>query len=50
MRELNAYLENIHIDPLKDAPRASLKQTSGNLVIKGNLRSTVEDWMRQKGF
>jgi hypothetical protein len=49
-KELNAYFLNVHIDPVKDAPQAIQKQTSKQLVFKGNMRKDLEDWLTQKGF
>lgn len=50
MKELNVHLYNIHIDPVSEAPRAILRPTSGNLIVKGNHKLILEDWLREKGF
>ena len=41
---------NNHIDPVKDAPQAIQRQTSKQLVVKGNMRKDLEGWLGLKGF
>lgn len=49
-REINAYLENNHFDPISDAPKAVMKPITRQLVFKGNKKREVQEWLIQKGW
>ncbi|CAD6573749.1 MAG: hypothetical protein TREMPRED_000902 [Tremellales sp. Tagirdzhanova-0007] len=45
--QLNDYFRDRSIDPLRDPPKATLRSTSRNLVIKGNWANEVRRFMRE---
>ncbi|ORY20506.1 mitochondrial large subunit ribosomal protein-domain-containing protein [Naematelia encephala] len=49
-KQLNAYLKETHIDPLKAPPQATLRPTNMNLSIKGKHTSDVKDFINLRGY
>jgi hypothetical protein len=49
-REINAYFENNHFDPISDPPKAVMKPITRQLVLKGNKKREVQEWLIQKGW
>ena len=48
--ELNQYFRTIHVDPLRDPPKAVLRPTNGHLVVKGNWVNEIRAYMAEQGL
>ncbi|RSH92678.1 hypothetical protein EHS25_008123 [Saitozyma podzolica] len=48
--DLNAYLSEMHVDPLKPPPAFSQRPTNRHLEVRGNWVGEIKAWMEGRGF